>query len=180
MELFEVLRVWNHDRVRWNQWCIVCSWQPIHVNSNKHELIPVVKVGIHLKSPALVEFSRESELTNTSKHTLKTDVAEKAPDKSTLQLKLKFNLTYCIFEDVRGHGSAFCFSHEFDYEQNLQKAKAHKVCLVCLIVANNKEKDCPNKVKNCMLCGQLHNVHLHARKDVVEAFKKKKAEGETD
>ena len=28
-----------------------------------------------------------------------------------------------------------------------------------------------------MICGQLHNVDLHARKDVVEAFKKKKAEG---
>ena len=31
-----------------------------------------------------------------------------------------------------------------------------------------------------MICGQLHNVNLHARKDIVEAFKKKKAEGKTD
>ena len=31
-----------------------------------------------------------------------------------------------------------------------------------------------------MICGQIHDVNLHARKDVVEAFKKKKAEGKTD
>ena len=31
-----------------------------------------------------------------------------------------------------------------------------------------------------MICKQLHNVNLHARKDVVEAFKKKKAEGKID
>ena len=31
-----------------------------------------------------------------------------------------------------------------------------------------------------MICGQLHNVNLHARKDVVEAFKKEKLEGKTN
>ena len=123
---------------------------------------------------------RKSELRNTSKHLLKTDVTEKVPDQSTLPLKGKYKNAYCIFEDVRGHGSAFCLSHDFDYEQKLQKAKAHKVCLVCLRVANHKEKDCPNKVKNCMICGQMHNVNLHARREVIEAFKKKKAEGKTD
>lgn len=59
-------------------------------------------------------------------------------------------------------------------------AKAHKVCLVCLRVASHKEKDCPNKIENCMICGQLHKVNLHAREDVTEAFKKKKAEGIND
>ena len=32
------------------------------------------------------------------------------------------------------------------HKQKLQKANAHKVCLVCRKVANNKEKDCPNEI----------------------------------
>ena len=31
-----------------------------------------------------------------------------------------------------------------------------------------------------MICGQMHNVNLHARREVIEVFKKKKAEGKTD
>ena len=31
-----------------------------------------------------------------------------------------------------------------------------------------------------MICGQLHNVNIHARKDVIEAFKNKKAEEKSD
>ena len=97
-----------------------------------------------------------------------------------LTQKRKYKNAYCIFENVRGHGSAFCLSHELDFEQKLKKAKAHKVCLVCLRVANHKEKECTNKIKTCMICGQLHNVNIHARRDVIEAFKKKKAEGKLD
>ena len=123
---------------------------------------------------------KKSEQRNTHKHLFKTDVAEKAPDTSTLPQKGKYKNAYCIFENVRGHGSAFCLSHELDFEQKLKKAKAHKVCLVCLRVANHKEKECPNKIKTCMICGQLHNVNIHARRDVIEAFKKKKAEGKLD
>ena len=70
----------------------------------------------------------------------------------------------------------FCLSHELDFEQKMKKAKEHKVCLVCLRVANQKEKECPNKIKTCMICGQLHSVNIHARKDVIEVFKNKKAE----
>ena len=80
------------------------------------------------------------------------------------------------FEDLLGNSSL----QTTDFEQKLKMAKTHKVCLVCLRVANHKEKDCPNKIKTCMICKQLHNVNLHARKDVVEAFKKKKAEGKID
>ena len=83
---------------------------------------------------------RKSEQRNTPKHLFKTDVAKKVPGKSTLPQKGKYKNPYCIFEDVRGHGSAFCLSDDLDFEQKLKKAKAHEVCLVCLRVANHKEK----------------------------------------
>ena len=31
-----------------------------------------------------------------------------------------------------------------------------------------------------MICGQMHNVNLHARKEVMEAFKRKKSEAKSD
>ena len=91
-------------------------------------------------------------------------------------MKGKYRNAYCIFENVRGHGYAFCLNNEFDFETKLQKAKFHKVCLVFLRVANHKKKDCTNKIKTCLICGELHDVNLHARKDVVEALKNKKGE----
>ena len=90
---------------------------------------------------------RKSEQRNPPKHLFKTDVAEKVKDKSTLPQKGKYKNAYCIFEDVRGNESAFCLSHDLDFEQKLKRAKAHKVCLVFLRVANHKEKDCLNKIK---------------------------------
>ena len=66
---------------------------------------------------------RKSEQRNTPKHLFKTDIAEKVPDKSTLPQKGKYKNAYCIFEDVRGHGSAFCLSHDLDFEQNLKRPK---------------------------------------------------------
>ena len=137
---------------------------------------------VNLSSENAMKHRREkkNEQRNTPKHLFKTDVAEKAPETSTLPQKGKYKNAYCIFENVRGHGSAFCLSNDLDFEQKLKKVRAHNVCLVCLRVANHNEKECPNKIKTCMICGQLHNVNLHARKDVVEAFKKKKAEGKID
>ena len=62
---------------------------------------------------------KKSEQRNTSKHLFKTDViAGKAPDTSTLPQKGKYKNAYCIFENVRGHGSAFCLSHELDLFSN--------------------------------------------------------------
>ena len=61
---------------------------------------------------------KKSEQRNTSKHLFKTDViAGKAPDTSTLPQKGKYINAYCIFENVRGHGSAFCLSRDLDFEQ---------------------------------------------------------------
>ena len=116
------------------------------------------------------------------RHLLKTDVVEKekSHDSSAPMVKGKYKNAYCIFEECKGHGSAFCLNHEFDFNFKLQKAKEHKVCLVCLKVSNHKEKDCSNKVKTWMICGQMHNVNLHARKEVMEAFKRKKSETKSD
>ena len=92
-------------------------------------------------------------------------------------MKRKYKNTSCIFEECKGHGSTFCLNHDFDYNYKLQKAKDHKVSLVCLRIANHKEKDRTNKIKTCMICGQMHNVNLHARR---EAFKREKTEGKSD
>ena len=69
---------------------------------------------------------RKSELRNTSKHLSKTDVAdkEKAPDGSTRPIKGRYKNAYCIFEDVRGNGSAFYVNHDFDYKYKLQKSQS--------------------------------------------------------
>ena len=50
------------------------------------------------------------------------------------------------------------------------------MCLDCLKVTNHKEKECDGKYKNCLICKELHNTNLHARKDSYPAFQKLKEE----
>ena len=46
-ELIKVIRFWKRIRIQLNQWCIVSFWWPIHVCSNKLELIPVFRFVSH-------------------------------------------------------------------------------------------------------------------------------------
>lgn len=84
----------------------------------------------------------QNEEKNTCKHLLINDVPLKNPDGSTSPKKGKYRNAYCIFESARGHGYAFCLNNEFDFKTKLQKAKLHKVYLVCISVTNHKEKGC--------------------------------------
>ena len=90
-------------------------------------------------------------------------------------IKGKYKKAWCIFEKCNGHHTSYCLNQKFDHAFKLAAAKKEGVCLICLKTTNHKEKDCTSKFKSCLICGKQHNVNLHARKDVIEAFKKKKA-----
>ena len=58
--------------------------------------------------------------------------------------------------------------------ERVKKAQVikHKACESCLKTGHNA-KNCVKR-KICIVCGKLHNLNLHARPDVYEAFKKQK------
>ena len=99
---------------------------------------------------------------------------------SKVAIKGRFKNAYCIFEEVKGHNSVHCLNTKLDFPQKLDKAKKQNVCLVCLKIANHKEKSCDAKFKTCLICGQNHNTNLHARREVDETFRKRKKESKSD
>ena len=114
---------------------------------------------------------------------LGTDVAEKptnAEQGHKTPVKGKYTKAWCIFENCFGHSSSYCLNAKLDFPQKLAIAKKENVCLVCLKVANHKGKDCDAKFKTCLICGQNHNTNLHARREVDEAFRKRKRESKSD
>ena len=121
-----------------------------------------------------------------SANLLNTNSSEKeqdgkdGPTEHGQPIKGKYKKAFCIFEKCYGHGSAFCLNTKFDSDFKMKCAKQEKVCLVCLRIADHKEKDCSNKIKKCLICGETHNCNLHARKDVIAAFKRQKETNNTN
>ena len=87
---------------------------------------------------------------------------------------------FCLWDNCYGHSSYRCFNNKFDHAYKLRALAKNKACRHCLKIGKaGHEKECSNK-RACLICGKFHNTNLHARKDILEALKKRKEKEQTD
>lgn len=103
----------------------------------------------------------------------KDDAAGKAKEDGR-RYKGRLKNAHCLFENYFGHDSGFCKNQKIAFDDKISPAKKNGTCLLCLKVAGHAIKDCSSKIKECLICKQPHHVNLHARGEVIEAFKKLK------